>query len=345
MKDKLSKLVSELEALVPPEVIQKKTGGFLWPPRPEMPGQEVPDYAAQLKQNMANAGKIGDIQAAARTTWLREGVLDYVKATQDPALWDLETGKLRPQVKDEIMARLDGGLAELAFDPDLIDGISIIGSMVGRQYRSNSDIDIEILVNEGVPDELVQSAVTHMATKVSGQPIKGTRHPVNFYITKTQPPIDTIEGRYDLLDDSWIKKSTASPENVDPEKEYADIYKSARLVSDEIVLLFSELRRDVQDLLELRALDSEFADDLQLQKLQEVNETMMCLTRISKVLWRAQDDVFKAGKGDPRHSPQNILYKFVDKSGELKTLHKIGNVRNQYVDGLAKALNVEAENA
>lgn len=344
MKGKLSKLVSELEALVPPEVIQKKTGGFLWPPRPEMPGQEVPDYAAQLKQNMANAGKIGDIQAAARTTWLREGVLDYVKATQDPALWDLETGKLRPQVKDELLGRLDKGLAAISFDPAWIKGVSIIGSIVGRQWRSDSDIDVEIRVDEIVPDEVIRGAVDYFISGVNGMPMQGTTHPVNFFLTKQPPPLETLEGVYSLVDDSWTKEPSTPPENFDPETEFAESFKVGREIADEIDKLFAELRRDVADMQELKAMDSEFADDLQLRKLQQINETMLCLTRISKLLWRTRDDAFKAG-GDPQRSPENLVYKYVEKSGELKTLHKLADARGRYVDDLAKALNVEAENA
>lgn len=344
MKNKLEKLVTELSALVPPEVIQKKTGGFLWPPRPEMPGQKVPDYAAALLQNVANSEKAAWIQSQARTTWLREGVLDYVKATQDPALWDLETGKLRDQVKSELIGRLDSGLATVAFDPSWVTGVSVLGSLVGRQYRSASDVDVEIMVDEVVPDEVVQGAVDHFMSSVNGMPLQGTRHPVNFYVTKKSPPIDTVEGAYSLVDDKWTKSPKAPPENFDPEVEYAEAVLAGREISDEILKLFAELRRDVQDMQELKAIDSEFADDLQLKKLQEINETVLCLTRISKVLWRVRDDAFKAG-GDPQRSPENLVYKFVEKSGELQALHALGDVRARYIDDLAKALNVETGNA
>ena len=344
MKNKLLKLVTELNALVPPDVIKKKTGGFLWPPRPEMPGQEVPDYAAQLKQNVANSEKSAQIQARARTTWLREGVLDYVKATQDPAIWDLETSKLRPQVKDELLGRLDKGLAALSFDPSWVKGVAIIGSIVGRQWRSDSDVDIEIMVDEGVPDEVVQGAIDSFVDSVNGMPLQGTVHPVNFFFTKSSPPIETLEGAYSLVDDTWTKKPSEPPENFDPETEYAESFKAGREIADEIVELFAELRRDVSDMQELKNVDSEFADDLQLKKLQAVNETVLCLTRISKVLWRVRDDAFKAG-GDPQHSPENLLYKFVEKSGELKLLHKLSDVRGRYIDDLAKVLGAGGENA
>lgn len=337
MKDKLSRLVNELSALVPPENIQKGTDGYLWPPRPAMPGQEVSKYADLLKANVANSEKAADASLYAKTTWLREGVLDYVRATQDPALWDLETGKLRPNVKTELLARLDHGMAGIAFDPSWIEGVSIIGSIVGRQYRSDSDVDIEVMVAEQVPDEIVQGAVDHFVETVNGAPLVSTRHPVNFFITKKSPPVATVEGVYDLAKDVWTKEPVAPPDNFNPESAYADSYKAGREIADEIVKLFSELRRDVADMVELKALDSEFADDLQLAKLQEINETVLCLTRIGKVLWRVRDNAFKAG-GDPQHSPENIMYKFIEKSGELRMLHKLSDVRGQYIDSLAAAL-------
>jgi hypothetical protein len=344
VKKKVEDPVSEVAALVPPDVIQKKTGGFLWPPRPEMPDQHVPDYAANLEKNMTGASDVAKIQANARTTWLREGVLDYVRATQDPALWDLETGMLRPEAKTEIVGRLDRGLADLAFDPEWIKSVSIMGSMVGRQYRSDSDVDVEVLIDQAVPEGVLQGAVDYFTQAVSGKPLPGTKHPVNFFLTKTPPPMATIEGKYDLTSDRWTKDPVNPPENFDPEEAYSDAYKAGREIADEIGKLFGELRRDVQDMQELKSLDSAFADDLQLKKLHEINETVLCLTRIGKILWRVRDDAFKAG-GDPQRSPENLLYKFVDKSGELARLHKLGDVRSRYVDDLAAALNVGGHDA
>jgi hypothetical protein len=325
--EKLKNLVSRLEeiALVPPKVIQKATDGVLWPPRPEMPNQEVPDYEKQIRYTDEE---------------LEEGVLDYVKATVDPAIWDLETGKLRPKVSEEIIARLNQGLTDVGFKPGWVQQVFVIGSLTGRQYRSDSDLDIEVVLKSDVPDEVVRMAVNHFAENVNGQPLSGTTHPVNYFLTKDTGFLEKADGAYDLLRNEWIKTPERKDQEFDPEKEYRNAIEKGRKVADEILKLTAELRRDVQDLLELRGLNSELADDIQLRKLKEINEGMFALTRIGKILWRKREDAFKKLK-KPQISLSNIVYKFVEKSGQLKILHDLARVRNEYMDRLAEVLGVE----
>lgn len=344
MRDEAKKLVKELRALVPPEIIQAKTGGWLWPPRPEQPGQKVPDYAKDVKYTGVPGTGYGiesDPLSAAQLQWiLREGVLDYVRAGLDPMVWDQETGKLRPDVKDAILSRMDSGLASLSFNPSWIQQVLIIGSITGRQYRSTSDVDVDVVLGPDAPDEVIKMVVDHFVGRVNGEPVPGTKHPVNFFFTKSLPPMRVIDGMYDLSKDEWVKKPEGPGDNFDPEAANKKAYETGREVADEIVKVFAELKRDVQDLQELKELDSEFADDLQLKKMQEIDEAVLCLSRVSKRLWRERDDAFKKDD-EPQKSFANIVYKFVEKSGQIASLHNLIDVRNAYIDNLAIGLGIE----
>jgi adenylate cyclase len=77
------------------------------------------------------------------------GVLTPNHRDLDPELWDLETKKLKPEVRDEIVNKLEQELATRGMRlEDVVKGLYLIGSSATRRWTTDSDLDITVAVND-----------------------------------------------------------------------------------------------------------------------------------------------------------------------------------------------------
>ena len=77
------------------------------------------------------------------------GLLDTPQSTLPKDVWDVDTLKIHPHIREHIFSVLD------KFVPrEILKDIFIIGSITGYKYSDTSDIDINVFVD--VPREDLQ---------------------------------------------------------------------------------------------------------------------------------------------------------------------------------------------
>ena len=181
-----------------------------------------------------------------------------------------ENEKMLPGFRTYIFNRINEML-----DPGSAGGIFLLGSMAGRQYNDDSDIDINIILRERLRREALKE---HVKT-FDGQMLAGTTHPINFYIQdwSTTNFAETAEyAVYDILRDVWAVPPKTFGEIRDPKEEFKSELRYAKQYSK----LFS--RANTDDLFE----------------------------RIE----RRRKEAYAFGWGTPRESQQNILYKYIERN-------------------------------
>jgi predicted nucleotidyltransferase len=105
-------------------------------------------------------------------------LLDKPKINLSPALF-MENEKMRPDVRIYIFEDINSFL-----QPGTIAGVYLLGSMAGRQYNEESDIDIELVLRPGLKRENYKEYVK----KFNGRLLPGTKHPINYYVTGFSEP-------------------------------------------------------------------------------------------------------------------------------------------------------------
>jgi len=127
--------------------------------------------------------------------------------TLNPKLFDLNTAKLLPEVRNKII----GVVSEFEENCDLpieICDIQIVGSNASFNWHDGSDLDVHIITNfEDMGDEkLVASYLDAKKTKFNNDYdiyINGVQ--VELYIQDVKAGI-TSNGIYSVCDDAWVKE-------------------------------------------------------------------------------------------------------------------------------------------
>lgn len=128
--------------------------------------------------------------------------------TLNPKLWDLNTFKLRPEVKSKLENIVSTFIDYVDFPIDIVD-VELVGSNCSYNYTPHSDIDLHIIANfENVSDEEALITAFYNSKKASfnsAYDIKIRGIDVEMYIQDVNAGI-TSNGIYSLTDDEWIKK-------------------------------------------------------------------------------------------------------------------------------------------
>lgn len=149
-----------------------------------------------------------------RNTCINESLLEDLEKhdTLNPKLFDLNTEKLLPEVKDKIDEIVSEFISELAEDDIGIDvaDVVLIGSNVSYNYTKDSDLDVHIIAdisNSSCPDNLytkLYSAYRSIFNKNMNINIRGI--PVELYV-ETEGITKTVSnGIYSVTNDEWIKE-------------------------------------------------------------------------------------------------------------------------------------------
>ncbi len=206
--------------------------------------------------------------------WLVESIIDiprkrYAVGVFDNA--DTENPKLKPKVIDMIKA---GAKHFSKWGP--VVSIKLIGSIIGKRYRNDADLDIDILIDIPEKDrETIGLEARKSVGEVSGKLVPGTQHPVNYYV-QTDPKVndahlETATGVYDVFKQKFDKRP--KEQTFDPKVYEADFQKKVQ----EIDVVKGELQRDIVDYEELKELSPN--DILNLQekineKLEEIEDAI-----------------------------------------------------------------------
>ena len=238
-----------------------------------------------------------------------ESLVDYVKATRDPHLWD-EDGDVRPEVKAEILSRLTDALNKTEWKEIDLD-LYIMGSITGRQYTAASDIDVHLVVE--LPADEIEAMNEHFKDTVNDQPLEGTEHPINYYAisaSEKERHFETADGVYDLLGGEWVV-TPEEPDPYDPEVRYKKQLAKAKKIGNKFVLLLAEVERDIKDLKEIEdfGIEGDY-EKTHARKLREIEAGARAIDRFLDKLRQARNKQFKKGR-DPQRSAANITMKWL----------------------------------
>lgn len=162
--------------------------------------------------------------------------------------------------------------------PGTVVGIYLLGSMAGRQYNDQSDIDINLILR----DRLRKADYWEYVKTKNGRFFPGTEHPINYFLQEYSEAkyAETAEyAVYDILGDTWAKHPKKFEDIRDPKEEFR-----AELRFGNLFKKIYNYKHDPDALNEL--------------------------------LERQRKEAYAFGWGTPRESQQNILYKLIERIKE-----------------------------
>jgi len=266
---------------------------------------------------------------------IKESILNYVKCTLDTEIWDLENDKLKPEVKEQIIKTLVKESANAGVDPKDDWGLFLIGSITGRQYMPRTDIDVTVQMTDATNDDDLTLLRKHFVKEVNGRVVVGTLHPINYFFRRDFT-VRMVDGAYDIKRDEWLIKP--KDDLHDPEKKFRQEFSAGRKVATLIVQVYEELVRDMTDLEELSDAMDGFYDATYWNKAVEVWYDLNAICRMYKEIWKARKDAFEKSE-DPQRSMDNIIYKYLERYGYLDKLHRLFELRKNFIKALEDVLS------
>ena len=286
-----------------------------------------------------------------KTTWnnksLTESELDPVNKTRCRDLFD-ENEVLLPNVKAYILELLEKFKKECQY-PFEVKKLFLIGSSTGYQYTLTSDIDVT--VESTLTEEQIKDAYNLLPHNVL---LPGTNRPINFFCMPDDKTLkeEDAENIYDVLNDTWIKKSEKNKVVL----PYQYIKDLSRFFIDGAELALSRYRQDKQEIEIYRGMDVEKHEITQEEKIEKISQKLVdlrndidALRLIHHIIYSFRGEGFSgqlfrvnielANKGDPRYSPNNLVYKMIDRFGYLEKL----KVTAKEGDELIKEIEEEAK--
>ena len=250
-----------------------------------------------------------------------ESIIDVPRSRYAVGIFDdaeTENPKLKPKVLDMIKA---GAKHFSKWGP--VVSIKLIGSIIGKRYRNDADLDIDILIDIPEKDrETIGLEARQSVGEVSGKLVPGTQHPVNYYV-QTDPKVndahlETATGVFDVLKQKFDKRP--KEQAFDPKVYEAEFQKKVQ----EIDVVKGELKRDIVDYEELKELSPN--DILNLQekineKLEEIEDAIEKFSVMGDELMQARRDLFNRPLtpeeikkyGIAHKLPKNVVYKYLEK--------------------------------
>ena len=279
-----------------------------------------------------------------------ESIIDIPRRIYAPGVFDnadTENPKLKQKVLDIIKKDLK---TFEKFGP--IVSVKLIGSILGKRYRNDADLDIDVLIDLPPEDrEIVGLEARKSVADINGKNIPGTNHPVNYYI-QSDPDVNdahlkTATGIFDVFKQKFDKKP--KEQTFDP-KVYAALFQHKVA---EIDVVKGELKRDILDYDELKELTPKDIVDLQDKidgKLKEIKDAIEKFSVMGDELMQARRDLFNRPLtpeeirkyGIAHKLPKNVIFKYLEKfyyTEFFKKCKKIlddGKVTDAEIDSLRK---------
>ena len=259
-----------------------------------------------------------------------ESIIDIPRRIYAPGVFD-DADTENPKLKQKVLDIIKKDLKTFEkFAP--VVSVKLIGSILGKRYRNDADLDIDVLIDLPPEDrETVGLEARKSVADINGKNIPGTNHPVNYYI-QSDPDVNdahlkTATGIFDVFKQKFDKKP--KEQTFDP-KVYAALFQHKVA---EIDVVKGELKRDIFDYDELKELSPKDIVDLQKridEKLEEIKDAIEKFSVMGDELMQARRDLFNRPLtpeeirkyGIAHKLPKNVIYKYLEKYHYTKFLHK-----------------------
>ncbi len=280
----------------------------------------------------------------------KESIIDIPRRTYAPGVFD-DADTKNPKLKQKVLDIIKKDLETFEkFGP--VVSVKLIGSILGKRYRNDADLDIDVLIDLPPEDiETVGLEARKSVADINGKNIPGTKHPVNYYI-QSDPAVNdahlkTATGIFDVFKQKFDKKP--KEQTFDP-KVYAALFQHKVA---EIDVVKGELKRDILDYDELKELSPKDIVDLQKridEKLEEIKDAIEKFSVMGDELMQARRDLFNRPLtpeeirkyGIAHKLPKNVIFKYLEKfyyTEFFKKCKKIlddGKVTDAEIDSLRK---------
>ncbi len=279
-----------------------------------------------------------------------ESIIDIPRRIYAPGVFDnadTENPKLKQKVLDIIKKDLK---TFEKFGP--VVSVKLIGSILGKRYRNDADLDIDVLIDLPPEDrETIGLEARKSVSVINGRNIPGTKHPINYYV-QSDPAVNdahlkTASGIFDVFKQKFDKRP--KEETFDPEVYQAEFEKKV----NEIDVVKGELKRDVINYDELNELQPGQIKNLQSKiqkKLKEIEDSIEKFSVMGDELMQARRDLFNRPLtpeeirkyGIAHKLPKNVIFKYLEKfyyTEFFKKCKKIlddGKVTDAEIDSLRK---------
>ncbi len=236
------------------------------------------------------------------------GILDAKRDKMAPAIWSKNGKRLKPNIKKHIMTII------LSYTPKkAIKQVVLIGSLTGLQYKDDSDLDVNVVVD---PPELVKELWEIRRSK-NEKIIPGTSHKFNVFLVgfEEEVPIyqDSHFGVYDVVNDGWIVDPPPPSSYRKPKDKFWAELVTARMHANEFIRKVDNFERSKREVKKLKKSDRMCVPwklpTAQERVVKDLKELMTFLNELNM----GRKFAYRWGWGIPRVGYRNILYKFVHK--------------------------------
>jgi len=257
-------------------------------------------------------------------------ILDPVQKTLSSNIWN-SNKKLKSKVRDQIINVM------LSFlNKNNIKAVYIIGTIAGYQYKPNSDVDVQVVVD---PPELASHnknpLVNTLKNNINGKLINGTQHPLNFFLYgwygKSADWSDSSFGVYDVLEDVWVHPPGDPNDIKDPKLEYGIELNTAQLYLRKFERLVNNWKTHINILNTLEG-DSFITLYNKNHIKEELKNDFNNLVEFCHELDRERKFEYDMKFGVPRKNWRNIVFKIIEgsKFGEFFEFFKEIKVSDSY---------------
>ena len=217
----------------------------------------------------------------------------------NPELFD-QNNILHSSIHNKLLHR-----AYTIFPKEKIEHLLIIGSSIGYTWKMDSDIDINLILKQDVPEG--SEFWSNVAKETNGsERLPGTMHEVNFFIHDYREigDLDDVLGVYDLIANKWLKPPP-------PPHSIPDVMEQNRFA----IVTAQHYETKAKDLVNKLVTNwekfKETGDDNWKEEAKLYLEPLIDLYLEVDKQRKLQ---YQYGWGTPRYSDSNVIYKYLDRN-------------------------------
>lgn len=262
-----------------------------------------------------------------RSYYLKESVVDIPRNSLDPTVFTFPEGG-HPILQSAIKAQIQKDIERInAIFP--VRRFYIIGSIVTHRYNINSDIDVNVEIEDQANQDISMEAILRVVKSLNGKLAIGTTHPINYYLIQHNYDLDKTDAAYDVANEKWLKT-----EEHDNDLELTQYVEKFQEAISHVDILTGELRRDLIDLdiykampdhkvKKLKGLIQKKLDEIEddIIKLSNTNLAMSHLRKIAFNRELTQDEI--SHYASQNWLPENVIYKLYGKYYYSKFINKL----------------------
>lgn len=283
----------------------------------------------------------GDYEPEDFGVYKQSSILSPIHPQIAEDIWDIDLMTIEPELKEFIWQKIDDALSSYGLYDEHLKRLYIIGSITGRQYDFDSDVDVNLYIDIdewafdlGEDPEDLRNSVRKSLVNQNGDLPPDSTHPVNFFLSSTleDPPADGI---YDVLDDMWVKHPDDDyPEDFNPYEDFKEAFDRAEELAERVDGMWGKAMRANEAYLLYG--DDSFKDRY-ISYLNELAETY-------ETLAQERRDVFDIGNRNNidvkalQRSNANIIYKFLEKWGIRDKMVSAKEALKQIENGISELI-------